>query len=43
MGKVIIICEKICSGKSYYSKKLKESKWEEPRKDEYDVIYKVNN
>ena len=25
MGKVIIICGKICSGKSYYSKKLKES------------------
>ena len=25
MGKVIIICGKICSGKSYYSKQLKES------------------
>ena len=24
MGKVILICGKICSGKSYYSKKLKE-------------------
>lgn len=24
MGKVIIVCGKICSGKSYYSKKLKE-------------------
>lgn len=25
MGKVIILCGKICSGKSYYSKNLKES------------------
>ena len=25
IGKVIIVCGKICSGKSYYSKKLKES------------------
>ena len=24
MGKVVLICGKICSGKSYYSKKLKE-------------------
>ena len=24
MGKVILICGKICSGKSYYSKKMKE-------------------
>ena len=24
MGKVIIVCGKICSGKSYYSRKLKE-------------------
>ena len=25
MGKVILLCGKICSGKSYYSKKLKDS------------------
>lgn len=25
MGKVIILCGKICSGKSYYSKQLKKS------------------
>ena len=25
MGKVIIVCGKICSGKSYYSKKIKDS------------------
>jgi len=25
MGKVILLCGKICSGKSYYAKKLKES------------------
>ena len=25
MGKVILLCGKICSGKSYYSKNLKET------------------
>ena len=25
MGKVILVCGKICSGKSYYSKQLKDS------------------
>lgn len=25
MGKVILVCGKICSGKSYYSKAIKES------------------
>ena len=26
MGKVILVCGKICSGKSYYSNQLKEQK-----------------
>lgn len=25
MGKVIIVCDKICSGKSYYSKSIRDS------------------
>ena len=32
MGKVILVCGKICSGKSYYSKQLKDSVGDATRK-----------
>ena len=40
MGKVYLICGKICSGKSYYAKLL--SMFEVPNKDEIDVWYELN-
>ena len=50
MAKIIAICGKICSGKTYYAQSLKDKEnavilscdeltWEEPDEKEIDILY----